>query len=292
MSCMSLKVIVLTPDQGGLPSRYRDAGAPAELEEHGQKQVFEIRTHGIFDEIESASHLLSILKAGEMRSFLFVLIAKVRRIIMNAKRIVPLVVGGILSAGAAVVSCSEFRRLKRIISLHEQIDENNREIIEAQRKAIEKDEDVIACQKNLIKSQNDVEESMKKIIENDKQIIDIQKEMISIARGNTVTDEAAALNEQPVILPEEPSVEVTSSRTVPQNKPRYIFQYDSDLNLVGKYKTVTEAARAAGVNHYSSINKVLRGASISAGGYFWSKGERPLKKFPDKGVKLSQRKKT
>ena len=33
------RLYVLTPDQGGLPSRYRDAGILAELEEHGQKQV-------------------------------------------------------------------------------------------------------------------------------------------------------------------------------------------------------------------------------------------------------------
>lgn len=33
------KVIVLTPDQGGHPSRYRDASILAELVEYGQKQV-------------------------------------------------------------------------------------------------------------------------------------------------------------------------------------------------------------------------------------------------------------
>jgi len=36
--CITNGYKVLTPDQGGQPSRYRDAGILAELEEHGQKQ--------------------------------------------------------------------------------------------------------------------------------------------------------------------------------------------------------------------------------------------------------------
>lgn len=74
-------------------------------------------------------------------------------------------------------------------------------------------------------------------------------------------------------------------------RPEYIFQYDSNLNLVGKYESAKEAAGAAGISYPSSIRKVVCGINLSAGGYFWSKGHGPLKKFPDKWVELSQKKK-
>ena len=64
---------MLTPDQGGLTSRYRDAGIFAELEEHGQKLRFQTPgcTGCSEGEIYRAHPLTFIVKVGGVRSFSF-----------------------------------------------------------------------------------------------------------------------------------------------------------------------------------------------------------------------------
>ena len=76
-----------------------------------------------------------------------------------------------------------------------------------------------------------------------------------------------------------------------QNGAEYIFQYDADLKLVAKYKTPREACVSTGIKNPTNISKAIRGVAHTAGGYFWSKGSRPLKKFPEKWVEISQTRK-
>ena len=60
-----------------------------------------------------------------------------------------------------------------------------------------------------------------------------------------------------------------------------IFQYDINLNLVGQYLTISEASKAANIGT-TSIGKAIKGDRFLAGGYFWYRGQSPLKEFPEK----------
>lgn len=70
---------------------------------------------------------------------------------------------------------------------------------------------------------------------------------------------------------------------VPNKTPsgKKIFQYDTNLKVVASYLSASEASAATGI-FATSINKVCRGVGITAGGFFWSRGKRPLTKFPEK----------
>lgn len=53
-----------------------------------------------------------------------------------------------------------------------------------------------------------------------------------------------------------------------QKKKRIIIQLDINNNIVGKFKTCTEAAKATKI-HLGNINACCNGKRTSAGGYYW-----------------------
>ncbi len=123
------------------------------------------------------------------------------------------------------------------------------------------------------------------------------------AEGNPATDEAAsgaqvpkavatvvpaqnktsAEKEPPTMsaMPHENSV-AEQRETVKKKRQLYVFQYDADFQVVGKFGTIMEASKAAGLRTTTGIYRVLGGKCNYTGGYFWSRGYRPLKKIPEK----------
>ena len=190
---------------------------------------------------------------------------------MKTKNIVLTVAGGILGAGAAVLSCCEICRLKRIIS-------HNNEVVEGYKKDVEANNDVEQKQKTYI-------ESLERVVEEDKKVIACQKEQISILEKMLETPKQDGATSP---LPKRPSGNAMPPKKEKQSNHDYIFQYDAELKLVARYDTMGEAARGVGIKYPSAIGKVINGINHSAAGYFWYKGPRPLTKFPDKWIELSQ----
>lgn len=66
-------------------------------------------------------------------------------------------------------------------------------------------------------------------------------------------------------------------------KSSRIFQYDKELNLVATFSTIKEASNNAKISD-TSIGKAINGERFLAGGYFWHRGELPLKDFPQRWI--------
>lgn len=198
---------------------------------------------------------------------------------MKAKHIVPIIAGGILGTGAAVFAYSEIKRLKGIISdgeeyrkkqgdcirsLGEVIEEKNEEIAELNRVVYDKDT-VIALQEEVIASH--------------------EKRMSILQKSQELSEEPEPTTE-PISLADDSSGDMEPPKKQVY-KPEYIFQYDSDFKVIGKYKSAAEACDKAGIQYAGNLRKVFAGVNATAAGYFWSKGTKPLKQFPARWIKAA-----
>lgn len=61
----------------------------------------------------------------------------------------------------------------------------------------------------------------------------------------------------------------------------YIFQYDTDFNLISTYSSINSAAKKSDISN-TSIYKSILGDRNLAGGFFWYRGTKPLAEAPQK----------
>ena len=67
------------------------------------------------------------------------------------------------------------------------------------------------------------------------------------------------------------------------DKKLYVFQYNTDFELINTYKSILEASRVIGISNIS-IYKAITGERNLAGGYFWYRGDKKPKDIPQKWI--------
>ena len=67
-----------------------------------------------------------------------------------------------------------------------------------------------------------------------------------------------------------------------KNSPRTVCQYDDDLKLINKYKSIRSAEKSTGIKH-ENISFACKNKSCKAGGFYWAyNGDAPQKKVSKK----------
>ena len=64
----------------------------------------------------------------------------------------------------------------------------------------------------------------------------------------------------------------------------YVYQYNTDFELIKIHHSMLSAAKEIGVS-YVSIHKAVTGERNLAGGYFWYRGYESLKEIPEKWIR-------
>lgn len=196
---------------------------------------------------------------------------------MRINKVFPVAAGYLLGIGATFFSYRKICRLKKMISAQDGVIGSSEKQIATQKKVIADYQNVITADEAVIKTSKNYIEALELTVENNKKTIASLEEKIVFLQNSK---EHCAASEP---------VEESSSDTLcepepapaPKSSQEYIYQYDADFKLVGKYKSIKDACQSVGTKYAGAIGKVLNGSVFTAAGYFWSKGTRPLRKIPD-----------
>lgn len=201
---------------------------------------------------------------------------------MKAKNIIPIIAGGVLSAGAAAAAYCEIQHLKKVIASQDKVIECYKDESAAAKKTIEGFEKAIEAKNIAIEKTQEYAAALKQSVETRDEVISLQERQIEAFRRRYEVEDLPEADSSASSPSEEPAPAPPKPKKPQSARQEYVFQYDMDFNVVGKYESFADAARSIGLKSQTSIGKVANGKEASAGGYFWSKGVSPLKKFPDK----------
>ena len=192
---------------------------------------------------------------------------------MKVRQMMPIIVAGVVGAGAAVCSHLKISRQKEVIAAQERTLEEYQSVIAVRDMALEESSKYIEELKQLI-----VKNEEKPSPQEPKPVVYQKNQGEKVQQANSAKPTAG----------QRSTGKSAGKLAGEKSGQEYIFQYDKKLNLVGQYKSASDACRGVGLKSDGSIYGAISGKEHTAGGYFWSRGTRPLKKFPDKWVELSQ----